>query len=136
MSYLKGGMRRTIETGCGWRCRKTPRECDALFKLHRKRCDICRDSGDLPAFNRENGRANGWGGVGNNYQANTEYITEFRATREDGIKIQGAMASAQTHMPTMEELLPIIETLPVVDVFGPQPRQEPKKNNKKKKGKK
>ena len=46
------------------------------------------------------------------------------------------MASAQTHMPTMEELLPIIETLPVVDVFGPQPRQEPKKNNKKKKCKK
>ena len=131
-----GGRKRTILSGCGWSCKKTPRECEYLFKLHRKRCDECRGTGDLPEFDRNNARANGWNGVNSKYQVQREFTTAYRTTTDDGVRLEGAIASAQTRMPTMEELLPFIEALPRIDVVGPAPRQEPKKNPKKKKSKK
>ena len=131
-----GGQRRTIMSGCGWSCKKTPRECDYLFKLHRKRCDECRGQGDLPAFDKINANANGWNGVNGKHQVQREFTTAFRTTTEDGIRMEGAIASATTRMPTIEEMLPVIEALPLIDVVGPRPRQEPKKNPKKKKSKK
>jgi|688.fasta_scaffold68860_2 hypothetical protein len=127
MSFQKGGQRRTIETGCGWTCRKSPREADALFRMHRRHCELCKGSGDLPEFNRVNGKANGWGGVGNNFKVQQGYTSEFRTITEDGEVASGLIKTDTPNMPTIEELLPALDGLPLI-----VEEKKPKKNNKKK----
>jgi hypothetical protein len=60
-----GGQRRTIETGCGWRCAGHPREVNGKFKIHKRLCDVCRESHtkELPKFSNEAANINGsWKG--------------------------------------------------------------------------
>jgi hypothetical protein len=61
-----GGQRRTIETGCGWRCVGHPQEVNGKFKIHKRLCDICRESHtkELPKFSNEAANINGsWKGI-------------------------------------------------------------------------
>ena len=131
---LNGGQRRTIQSGCGWSCRKTPRECDYLFKLHRKRCEDCRDKGDLPAFNNVNASANGWNGVNHNFQVQQGYTTGYSTTLE-GFTTTGNIETA--HMPTLvnlEALLGIVELAnldaPVVNINLNPKKKKTKKSKK------
>jgi hypothetical protein len=61
-----GGQRRTIETGCGWRCVGHPQEVNGKFKIHMRLCDICRENHtkELPKFSNEAAIINGsWGWI-------------------------------------------------------------------------
>jgi hypothetical protein len=61
--FNRGGQRRTIEAGCGWRCVGHPNEVDSKYKIHKKFCNTCKDNNfDIPKFNRTNGDINGWKG--------------------------------------------------------------------------
>jgi len=62
--FNKGGLRRTIEAPCGWRCVGHPREVNGKFNIHKRFCESCKeDNMEVPAFNRTNGDANGWNGI-------------------------------------------------------------------------
>ena len=61
-SFNKGGQRRTIETGCGWRCVGHPNEVNKKFIIHKRYCKICEDVTMDTQFNRTAGDINGWKG--------------------------------------------------------------------------
>ena len=76
MNYQKGGQRRTIETGCGWRCVGHPNEVNGKYKIHKKFCDTCKDSiTELPSFNKDAGKINGWKGIKNKHQQPNQMLT-------------------------------------------------------------
>lgn len=80
MSFQRGGQRRTIEAGCGWRCVGHPTEVNKKYILHKKYCKDCGDNNTdkLPAFNKEGGKMNGWKGITNrNQQPNQMLTTAF-----------------------------------------------------------
>jgi hypothetical protein len=79
-TYQRGGQRRTIEAGCGWRCVGHPQEVNGKFRLHKKYCETCRENHtqELPSFNKEAGNINGWKGITNrNQQPNQMLTTAF-----------------------------------------------------------
>jgi hypothetical protein len=79
-TYQRGGQRRTIEAGCGWRCVGHPQEVNKKFILHKKYCNTCREhhNQELPDFNKEGGKMNGWKGITNrNQQPNQMLTTAF-----------------------------------------------------------
>jgi hypothetical protein len=62
--FNRGGQRRTLEAGCGWRCVGHPTEVNKKYKLHRKYCKTCGEvEYQAPEFNREGANMNGWNGV-------------------------------------------------------------------------
>jgi hypothetical protein len=75
--FQRGGQRRTIEAGCGWRCVGHPQEVNGKFKLHKKYCNTCRDAHteELPSFNKEGGKMNGWKGITNKGQQPNQMLT-------------------------------------------------------------
>ena len=79
-TYQRGGQRRTIEAGCGWRCAGHPQEVNGKFRIHKKFCETCRENHtqELPSFNKEAGNINGWKGITNrNQQPNQMLTTAF-----------------------------------------------------------
>ena len=77
MMFQRGGQRRTIEAGCGWRCVGHPQEVNGKFKIHKKICNICKDNytEGLPEFNKEGGKMNGWKGITNRGQQPNQMLT-------------------------------------------------------------
>lgn len=75
--YQKGGQRRTIETGCGWRCVGHPTEVNKKYILHKKYCKDCGDNNTdkLPEWNKEAGLMNGWKGLTNKGQQPKQMLT-------------------------------------------------------------
>jgi hypothetical protein len=74
--FRKGGQRRTIEAGCGWRCFGHPNEVDKKYLRHRRYCSSCKENADeLPKFNREAGLINGWKGNTNRHQKPNQILT-------------------------------------------------------------
>ena len=75
--YQKGGQRRTMEAGCGWRCVGHPQEVNGKWAIHRRYCNECRETQleELPEFNREAGLMNGWGGITNRNQQPNRMLT-------------------------------------------------------------
>jgi len=76
-TYQRGGQRRTIEAGCGWRCAGHPQEVNGKFRLHKKYCETCRENHtqELPSFNKEAGNINGWKGITNRNQQPNQMLT-------------------------------------------------------------
>jgi len=76
-TFQRGGQRRTIEAGCGWRCVGHPQEVNGKFRIHKKYCDTCRESHtqELPSFNGEAGKINGWKGITNRNQQPNQMLT-------------------------------------------------------------
>jgi hypothetical protein len=61
--FNRGGQKRTIELGCGFRIVGHPREVEGKLKIHKKRCSACSEfDTKVPEFSREAGVINGWNG--------------------------------------------------------------------------
>jgi hypothetical protein len=77
MNYQKGGQRRTIETGCGWKCVGHPTEVNKKYLRHRRYCNTCNENNttELPEFNKEGGKINGWKGLTNRHQQPNQMLT-------------------------------------------------------------
>jgi hypothetical protein len=61
--FNRGGQKRTMELGCGFRIVGHPREVEGKLKIHNKRCSTCSEFGaGVPEFSREAGNINGWNG--------------------------------------------------------------------------
>ena len=74
--YHRGGQRRTIEAGCGWRCFGHPNEVDKKYLRHRRHCSSCKENTDkLTEFNKEAGLINGWKGNTNRHQKPNQMLT-------------------------------------------------------------
>ena len=62
--FNRGGQRRTIEAGCGFRCVGHPTEVNKKYLLHKKYCKDCGETEyQAPEFNKEGANTNGWNGV-------------------------------------------------------------------------
>lgn len=85
MMFQRGGQRRTIEAGCGWRCVGHPQEVNGKFKIHKKFCNTCKDSytEGLPEFNKEGGKMNGWKGITNRGQQPNQMLTTALVNGEE-----------------------------------------------------
>ena len=84
MSFQKGGQRRTIETGCGWRCVGHPTEVNKKFLIHKRYCKDCNNNiSVLPEYNKEAGLINGWSGLNGNLEQTNKIMT---TTFVDGIR--------------------------------------------------
>ena len=71
MSFNRGGQRRTIELGCGWRCVGHPQEVNAKFERHKRFCNTCSPNIKLStSFNKFEGNNNGWDGIKGNRRVN------------------------------------------------------------------
>jgi hypothetical protein len=73
-----GGQIRILETGCGWRCVGHPREVNGKFKIHKRLCEICRESHtkELPKFSNEAANINGsWKGIKSRNNQPTKVVT-------------------------------------------------------------
>lgn len=90
MSFQKGGQKRTIETGCGWRCVGHPTEVNKKFLIHKRYCKDCINNiSVLPKYNRKAGLINGWNGLVGNEQTNKMITTVFvNGVRKD-ILVEG-----------------------------------------------
>lgn len=78
--FCKGGQRRTMEAGCGWRCVGHPQEVNGKWEIHRRYCKDCMDTQTevMPEFNKTAGLMNGWKGMTNrNQQPNQMLTTAF-----------------------------------------------------------
>ena len=75
--FQRGGQRRTIETGCGWRCVGHPQEVNGKFKLHKKYCNTCNETftEELPSFNKKASKINGWKGLTDRGQKPNQMLT-------------------------------------------------------------
>lgn len=74
--FSKGGQRRTIEAGCGWRCFGHPNEVDKKYLRHRRYCSSCKENPvELPEFNKVAGLINGWKGNTNRHQKPNQMLT-------------------------------------------------------------
>jgi hypothetical protein len=84
MSFHRGGQRRTIETGCGWRCVGHPTEVNKKYLIHKRFCNECKDSKTiLPEYSVEAGLINGWSGLTGNLEQTNKIMT---TTFVDGIR--------------------------------------------------
>jgi hypothetical protein len=62
--FSRGGQRRTLEAGCGYRCVGHPTEVNKKYLLHKRYCKECGDTEyQAPEFNRDAANINGWKGV-------------------------------------------------------------------------
>ena len=62
--FNRGGQRRTLEAGCGYKCVGHPTEVNKKYLLHKRYCKECGESEtEPPEFNKEAGNMNGWKGV-------------------------------------------------------------------------
>lgn len=75
--YSKGGQRRTIEAGCGYRCQGHPQEVNKKFEIHKRYCNTCKESHTetLPEFNKTAGLMNGWKGINNRNNQPDQHLT-------------------------------------------------------------
>lgn len=75
--FQRGGQRRTIEAGCGWRCVGHPQEVNGKYRIHKKICNTCKESNtsELPEFNKAAGLMNGWKGLTNRNQLPNQMLT-------------------------------------------------------------
>lgn len=76
--YQKGGQRRTIEAGCGWRCVGHPTEVNKKYARHKRVCKDCKESNslaELPEFDKTAGLVNGWKGITNRNQQPNQMLT-------------------------------------------------------------
>jgi len=76
MSFQKGGQKRTIETGCGWRCVGHPTEVNKKYSIHKRYCKDCNNNVSvLPEWNREAGLINGWNGLNGRLEQTNKIMT-------------------------------------------------------------
>jgi hypothetical protein len=95
-TYLKGGQRRTIEVGCGWRCVGHPQEVNKKYILHKRYCKDCIDNNkvdELAEFNKVGGKMNGWKGITNRNQQPNQMLT---TTYVNGLRQDIIMSGANT----------------------------------------
>lgn len=89
-TFNKGGQRRTIEAGCGWRCVGHPTEVNKKFILHKKYCKFCGSHTDLPDFDKTAGNMNGWKGHFHNNNSKKETISYVSVNgKESKIHLEG-----------------------------------------------
>ena len=100
--FNRGGQRRTIETGCGWKCVGHPTEVNKKYLRHRRYCKDCIDNNkvdELPEFNKEGGKINGWKGITIRSQKPNQMLTTAfvegvrRDIFLDGVKSMNAALS-------------------------------------------
>ena len=74
--YSKGGQRRTIEAGCGYRCVGHPNEVNKKYLIHKRYCSTCNEGiTELPEFNKTAGLINGWKGINNRNNQPEQHLT-------------------------------------------------------------
>jgi hypothetical protein len=63
--FSRGGQRRTLEAGCGYRSIGHPTEVNKKYLIHKRYCKECRGDTEYqaPEFNKEAANMNGWKGV-------------------------------------------------------------------------
>jgi hypothetical protein len=75
-TFNKGGQRRTLELGCGWRCVGHPTEVNKKFIIHQRHCKECGEAKiQLPEYSRIAGDTNGWKGQSHKPNSKKETIT-------------------------------------------------------------
>ena len=75
--HFRGGQRRTLEAGCGWKTCGHPQEVNKKWEIHRRYCLNCMNSQqrEMPEFDKTAGLMNGWKGVDNNNQKHKKMLT-------------------------------------------------------------
>ena len=97
--YSKGGQRRTIVTGCGWRCVGHPQEVNGKWAIHRRFCKDCKDTQteEMPDFDKTAGMMNGWKGINNRNNQPDQHLTSAF--------VNGERYDILTEAPTLEKAM-------------------------------
>jgi hypothetical protein len=115
--YNRGGQRRTIEAGCGYRIVGHPQEVNAKFSRHKKYCINCKNlnietnttNNDivLPKFDKDAGTMNGWKGRHINGHKPTKMKTTafINGVRQDVIVCEDNLESAMDTTRLMDRVL-------------------------------
>ena len=90
--YNKGGQRRTIEAGCGYKCVGHPTEVNKKWIRHKRTCSVCKEGNslkELPTHNKEGGLTNGWNGFTGKKQSNRVLTTAYIDGKRNDIYLDG-----------------------------------------------
>jgi hypothetical protein len=126
--FNRGGQRRTIEAGCGWRCVGHPQEVNKKYLIHKRYCNDCGESEyDAPEFNKEGANMNGWKGVNIKQNVPNKMLTTafINGVRQD-IMLDG--------ITNMEDAMD--EARLVAGLTNPKPLSKSQKKRQKQKSKK
>lgn len=127
--FNRGGQRRTLEAGCGWRCVGHPTEVNKKYKIHRKYCKTCGECEyQAPEFNKEGANMNGWKGVNIKQNVPNKMLTTAFI---NGVR-QDIMLDGITNMEDAMDEARLVAGL----TENPKPLSKSQKKRQKKRGKK
>ena len=105
--FNRGGQKRTIELGCGFRIVGHPREVEGKLKIHKKRCSACSEfDTKVPEFSREAGDINGWNGCKGDKKTTKMMTTAFvNGVKSDYLVDASSIAEATKKVKLVSSLI-------------------------------